>query len=161
MANDINSVTLTGRLTREAELRYTNSGTAICRFSLAVNRRKRSGEVWEDEVSYFDVVLWGKQGESLSRYLERGKQVAVSGELRQNRWEQEGKNRSKVEIVANNVQLLGNPSANSNGFTGGGAPSGPRKPSTSGGYDDYRGGSNDRSSMKYDGPEQFDDDIPF
>ncbi len=107
MSNDINSVTLVGRLTREAELKYTNTGTPICKFSIAVNRRKKQGEQWVDEVSYFDIVLWGKQGEAIQQYLTKGKQVAVSGELRQNRWEQDGQNRSKVEIVASDVQLLG------------------------------------------------------
>jgi len=106
MANDINVVTLVGRLTRECQLKYTNSGTAVCKFSLAVNRKKKQGDQWVDEVSYFDIVLWGKQGEAISQYLLKGKQIAVSGELRQNRWEQDGQNRSKVEINASNVQLL-------------------------------------------------------
>lgn len=107
MANDINHVVLVGRLTRDSELKYTNTGTAIGKFSIAVNRRKRSGDQWTDEVSYFDIVLWGKTAEALNQYLQKGKQVAVSGELRQNRWEQDGQNRSKVEIIANNLQLLG------------------------------------------------------
>ena len=105
--NDINNVTLVGRLTRDAELRYTNSGMAICRISLAINRRKKTGEGWSDEPNFFDVVLWGKTGESLNQYLQKGKQVAVQGELRQSRWEQDGQTRSKVEVHAVNVQLLG------------------------------------------------------
>jgi single-strand DNA-binding protein len=159
MANDINMVVIVGRLTRDAELRYTNSGTAVCRFSLAVNRRKRSGDSWEDEASFFDVVLWGKQGEAINTYLEKGKQVAVHGELRQNRWEQDGQKRSRVEIVANNVQLLGSPAS------GGGASqqnsgrsnNAPLRGSQYNG--DSQRASNGPSS--YPGPEQFDDDIPF
>ncbi|MGM0431226.1 MAG: single-stranded DNA-binding protein [Spirochaetota bacterium] len=159
MANDLNSVVLIGRLTRDCELRYTNSGTAVCRISIAVNRRKRSGDSWEEEANFFDVTLWGKQGEALSNYLEKGKQIAVHGELRQNRWEQDGQKRSRVEIAANNVQLLGSPS------TGGG-----QSPARSGGQrsaapKNNRGSEGQYGSESagggYAGPEQFDDDIPF
>lgn len=158
MANDINIVTLVGRLTREAELKYTNSGLAVCKFSLAVNRRKRSGEQWTDEVSYFDVVLWGKQGEAIQQYLGKGKQIAVSGELRQNRWEQDGQNRSKVEIVASNVQLLGGGSGNSGGGSGnyGGNQSENQsnEPSERKSFGEFQPASSN-------GPENFEDDIPF
>ena len=106
---DINHVVLVGRLTRDAELRYTQGGTPVVKFSVAVNRRKKAGEEWVDEVSFFDVVFWGKMGEAINQYLVKGKQVAVTGELRQNRWEQDGQPRSKVEIVASNLQLLGQP----------------------------------------------------
>ena len=104
---DINRVILVGRLTRDAELRYTGGGVAVCKFSIAINRRKKSGDSWEDEAHFFDVVLFGKQGEAINQYLVKGKQVGIDGELRQNRWEQDGQSRSKVEIAAFNVQLLG------------------------------------------------------
>ncbi len=147
MANDINVVMLVGRLTRDAELKYTNTGTAVCNFSLAVNRRKRSGEQWTDEVSYFDIVLWGKQGEAIHQYLGKGKQVAVSGELRQDRWEQDGQNRSKVKITASNVQLLG-------GSTGG-AASGTKRDQNTAPFENF---SQQKPSK---GPQDFEDDIPF
>ncbi len=154
MANDINSVVLVGRLVRDAELRYTNAGTAVCKFSLAVNRRKRTGDTWDDEVSFFDIVLWGKQGEAVSRYLEKGKQVSVAGELRQNRWEQDGQTRSKVEVVALNVQLLGGaPGGGSSGQGGGRGPAAQRQ--------DKGPGAGEAQDFPYSGPEQFDDDIPF
>ena len=124
MANDINSVTLVGRMTRDGELKYTNSSLAVLKFSLAVNRKKKSGNDWVDEVSYFDIVLWGKQGEAIQKYLSKGKQVAVTGELRQNRWEQDGQNRSKVEVVASNVQLLGGGDNQSSGNSGSSGSSG-------------------------------------
>ena len=146
MANDINTVVLVGRLTRDAELKYTNAGTAVCKFSIAVNRKKRSGEQWIDEVSYFDIVLWGKQGEAIHQYLGKGKQIAVNGELRQNRWEQDGQTRSKVEINASNVQLLGGGSGGSPGMSRGGADSAP-----------FEKFNNQNTS----GPEGFEDDIPF
>ena len=147
MAVDINVVVLVGRLTRDCELKTTPQGTPVCRFSIAVNRRKRTGDRWEDEVSYFDVVLWGKSAETLKPYLQKGRQVSIEGELRQNRWEQEGKTNSKVEVVANNVQLLGG------GNQGAPAP--------------MQGGpaGRDVQSQSYSpvsGPEAFDDnDIPF
>jgi single-strand DNA-binding protein len=106
---DLNRVTLIGRLTRDAELKYTSGGTAVCKFSIAVNRRKKNGDEWVDEASFFDVVLWGRQGEAVNRYLLKGKQVGVDGELRQERWQDRdsGQSRSKVEIEASNIQLLG------------------------------------------------------
>jgi single-strand DNA-binding protein len=104
---DINHVVLTGRLTRDAEVKYTVDGQGICKFSVAVNRRRKQGEQWVDEADFFDVVVWGRQGETLSRYLVKGKLVGIDGTLRQERWEQGGQNRSKVEVVATNLQLFG------------------------------------------------------
>ena len=104
---DVNHTILIGRLTRDAELKYTSGGMAVCKFSLAVGKRRKHGDEWVEETSFFDIVLWGKSGEALNKYLVKGKQVAIEGELHQNRWEQDGQSRSKVEINANNVQLLG------------------------------------------------------
>jgi len=104
---DINHVTIVGRLTRDAELNYTATGQPVCKFSIAVNRQRKEGDKWVDEASFFDVTLWGKRGESVNQYLLKGKQIGVEGELRQDRWIKEGQNRSKVEIMATNVQLLG------------------------------------------------------
>jgi single-strand DNA-binding protein len=150
---DINHVVLVGRLTRDAELKYTAGGQAVCKFSVAVNRRKKSGEQWVDEANFFDIVLWGRQGESLNQYLLKGKQVGVDGELRQDRWEQDGQNRSKVEIVANNLQLLGGNSSAS-GSGGGGSYQerrvGEDRPARTEGPVDGGGGT-----------DGFTDDIPF
>ena len=107
MANDLNVVALSGRLTRESELRYTNGGMAICRFSLAVNRRTKKGDNWEDEASFFECSMFGKSAESVNQFLEKGKQVNVVGELRQNRWEKDGQMQSRVEVIVNNLQLIG------------------------------------------------------
>ena len=104
---DINHVVLVGRLTRNAELKYTNSGAAVSKFSVAINQRRKKDDQWTDEAHFFDIVLWGKSAESLNPYLVKGKQVGLEGQLRQNRWEQEGQSRSKVEIFATNVMLLG------------------------------------------------------
>ncbi|OJF77682.1 MAG: single-stranded DNA-binding protein [Treponema sp. CETP13] len=104
---DVNHVILIGRLTRDAELKYTSGGFPVSNFSIAINRRRKNGDQWLDEVHYFDITLFGKAGESLKPYLLKGKQIAVDGELRQDRWEKDGQSRSKVYIAANNVQLLG------------------------------------------------------
>lgn len=118
MAEDINKVLLVGRLTREAELTYTGSGAALCKFSLAVNRRRKQGDHWIDEVNFFDIHLWGKRGESLHPYLSKGTQLAVEGQLRQERWNQDGVNRSRVSIEGINIQLLGNGQNNRGVATG-------------------------------------------
>lgn len=149
MANDINVVVLVGRLTRDSEFKTTSGGTAVCRFSVAVNRKKKTGDKWEDEVNYFDVVLWGKSAESLHTYLDKGRQVSIEGELRQNRWEQDGQARSKVEIFANNVQLLSSPAA------------GQTVPAGNGRTNGYQGSENPVQDS-IPGPESFNDaDIPF
>ena len=131
MAQDLCSVTLIGRLTRDAELKVTQGGTSIVRFSVAQTHRKKVGDSWEDEPHFFDVTMMGKTAESVHRFLTKGKQVAIQGELRQNRWEQDGQPRSKVEIFAFSLQLLGggerqegSGSSNSPGFSGGFAGSG-------------------------------------
>ena len=109
---DLNHVVLIGRLTRDADLKYTSGGYAISNFSIAVNRSKKNGDQWVDEASFFDINLFGKSAENLKQYLVKGKQVAIDGELRQDRWEQDGQPRSRVVVVANNIQLVG---GNSNG----------------------------------------------
>lgn len=105
--SDVNHVVLIGRLTRDSELKYTAGGTAVCKFAIANDRRKKVGDEWKDETSFYDVVLWGKRGEAINQYLVKGKQVAIDGELHQNRWTQDGQSRSKIEIVADEVELLG------------------------------------------------------
>lgn len=107
MPEDINRVTLVGRLTRDCEVKPI-ANTTVCTFSIAVNRRVNRGGNWEDEASFFDIDLWGAQGTALQGYLKKGKQVGVAGALKQNRWEtSDGQKHSRVVINANNVQLLG------------------------------------------------------
>ena len=105
---DVNRVIEIGRLTRDEELKYTPGGMAVGSFAIAVNRRVKKGQEWTDEVNYFDVVVYGKQAESLKRFLIKGKQICVDGYLHQDRWQdQNGQNRSAVKIIANDIQLLG------------------------------------------------------
>jgi single-strand DNA-binding protein len=145
---DINRVVLVGRLTRDAELKYTSGGQAVCKFSIAVNRRRKNGEQWEDEANYFDIVLWGRQGESLNQYLLKGKAIGVDGELRQDRWQQDGQNRSRIEVVAANIQLLG---GNPGGGSSGGGGQGTYQPRNDGG---------DHAPPPA-GDDGFANDIPF
>lgn len=103
---DINRVIEIGRLTRDAEVSYTPGGTAIAKFSIAVNRRVKNGDGWADEANYFDVQVFGKTAENLKPFLLKGKQVGVDGYLKQDRWEKDGQKFSKVTINANDIQLL-------------------------------------------------------
>jgi single-strand DNA-binding protein len=105
---DFNRVILAGRLVRDPEMRYTPSGTAVASFSLAVNRRSRQeGGELKEEVSFIDVVAFGKVGETSANYLKKGRAVLLEGRIQQRRWEtKEGEKRSKVEVVANLVQFL-------------------------------------------------------
>jgi len=155
---DVNHVILIGRLTRDAELKYTSGGMAVCKFAIAVNKRRKQGEQWVEEANFFDIVLWGRSGESLNQYLVKGKQVAIEGELHQNRWEQDGQARSKIEIMANNVQLLGGNA----GAQGGG--SGGYQASSSGGASAPNGGSpapyQKRPAPAQSGPSDMDDSVP-
>lgn len=113
----INRTILIGNLTRDAEVTYTPGGMAIAKMSIAVNRKVKSGDGWADEVSYFDLQLFGKQAEGLKPYLLKGKKIGVDGYLKQERWEQEGQKRSRVVINANDIELL-SPRENSGNNSG-------------------------------------------
>ena len=119
-ATNVNVVVVTGNLTRDPELRSTPSGTPVCKLRVAVNsRRKNASGDWEDKPNYFDVTVWGAQGENCATYLSKGRPVAVEGRLDWREWEtQEGQKRQAVEIIANSVQFLGSRDGGgqSNGF---------------------------------------------
>ena len=109
---DTNSIILIGRITKdcgadERSFSYVGNGIAKAVVSLAVNRSVKKNDKWEDEVSYFDVTIWGKVAESLKNKLVKGKQIAVTGYLKQDRWEKDGKKQSKINIIAESVQLVG------------------------------------------------------
>ncbi len=109
-ATNVNVVVITGNLTRDPELRSLSSGTSVCKLRVAVNSRRKdssSGE-WVDKPNYFDVTVWGAQGENCATYLSKGRPVAVDGRLEWREWEaQDGTKRQAVEIIANSVQFLG------------------------------------------------------
>jgi len=104
---DINVVILVGRLTRDPELRYTPTGTAVTSFGLAVNNRRKVGDEWKEEPCFVDVKIFGRMAETSSEYLSKGRQCAIEGRLSYSKWEKDGQTRSKLEIIANNIQFLG------------------------------------------------------
>ncbi len=178
---DLSIAVLVGRLTRDAELKYTNGGQPVCHFSVATSSRKKKGDQWVDEPSFWDVDLWGKQGESLNQYLTKGKLVAVEGSMRQDRWEQDGQSRMKVQISANTVQLLGGGQGGGSGASGGsynenqGSSGGSQGNAGNGnqggarewqGRDGSRGGEQSQpqprqQAQKAPQSDDFSDDIPF
>jgi single-strand DNA-binding protein len=107
---NINRVVLVGNLTKDPELRHTPSGTPVCKLRIAVNTRQKDGATgeWTDKPNYFDVTVWGNQGESCAQYLAKGRAVGIDGRLDWREWEaQDGSKRQAVEIIADSVQFLG------------------------------------------------------
>ena len=116
---DLNHVVLIGRLTQdlgsdERSFGYVGNGQARANVSIAVNRSKKDGDQWIEEVNYFNITIWGKTAENLKPYLTKGKQICVEGHLKQDRWEKDGQKQSRVTIVADSVQLLGGKSDSNN-----------------------------------------------
>ena len=148
MPANINRVVLVGNLTRDPELRHTPSGTAVCSLRLAVNsRRKDQSGQWVDKPNYFDITVWGQQGESCAQYLSKGRPVAVDGRLEWREWDaQDGGKRQAVEVVADSVQFLG---SRGDGEGGGGNQFIPQQ---------QAGGSGPGDDFA---PSPADDDIPF
>ena len=123
-ASNINRVTITGNLTRDPELRSLQSGTSVCKLRVAVNSRRKDGATgdWVDKPNYFDVTVWGAQGENCANYLFKGRPVAVDGRLDWREWEdKDGNKRQSIEIIADTVQFLGSRDgggeSSGNGFT--------------------------------------------
>jgi single-strand DNA-binding protein len=130
---DFSRAILAGNLTRDPETRFAPSGTAVTTFSLAVKRWSKANNEFKQEVSYFDIVTFGKTGEKCAERLSKGSGVLLEGRIQQRRWESDGVKRSKVEIVADNVQFLDSP----------------------------RGASAEGAPGPEPAPEAPDDDIPF
>jgi single-strand DNA-binding protein len=109
-ATNINRVVMTGNLTADPELRSLPSGTSVCKMRIACNTRRKNGSTgeWEDKPNYFDVTVWGAQGENAARYLSKGRPVAIDGRLEWREWEaQDGSKRQATDIIADSVQFLG------------------------------------------------------
>lgn len=104
----INAVTISGNLTRDPELRQTQSGANILSMGVAVNDRRKnpqSGE-WEDYPNFIDCVMFGQRAESVSKFLDKGSKVAIHGKLRYSSWEKDGQRRSKVEVVVDDIEFM-------------------------------------------------------
>mgnify|MGYP004652019799 FL=1 len=132
----VNQVAITGNLTREPELRSTAGGTDVLSFGIAVNdRRKNASGQWEDVPNFFECITFGNRAKALSDILTKGMKVAISGKLHYSSWVKDGKNHSKVDIIANEIELMQN-----------------RKPQPEQPQQDYQSG--------YQQPTMYDD-IPF
>ena len=110
MASTLNVVALVGRLVRPCEMKQSNSGTAICSFSIAVNKSKKTQDgSWQEVASFFECTYFGKAAEGVSQYLTKGKQVSIQGSLDQQTWKDKttGQNRSKVVVIIYSLGLLG------------------------------------------------------
>jgi single-strand DNA-binding protein len=165
----LNKVMLIGNLTRDPELRVTPKGTAICQFGLAVNRQfKDESGATRDETTFVDIEAWGKQGETVAKYLTKGRPLFVEGRLKLDTWDDKttGQKRSKMKVVLENFQFLGG----REGGEGGGAPgAAPRAASTGGdeGIDQTieRHTPPARTATKPTPPpppqDNIDEDVPF
>ena len=154
-----NRVVLVGNLTRDVDLRYTPSQTAVTDIGLAVNDRVKRNNEWVDETTFVDVTLWGRQAEVANEYLSKGAPVLIEGRLKLDTWEQEGQKRSKLRVVGEKMQMLG---SRSGGGSGGGQSGGGSRPQSGGqvqpgGQGDYAGAG--YGDVPMSGPG--DDDVPF
>jgi len=157
-ATNINRIVMTGNLTRNPELRNTSGGTPVCSLRIACNtRRKDASGNWVDKPNYFDVTVWGAQGENCAQYLQKGRPVAIDGRLEWREWQdQQGNKRQSVDIIADSVQFLG---SRDTGENGGGARFTPQSdvPADTADFQTAPAGSPSEGS----GGGAADDDIPF
>ena len=159
-ASNVNVVVITGNLTRDPELRHLGSGTAVCKLRVAVNSRRKDGQTgeWVDKPNYFDVTVWGAQGENCANYLQKGRPVAVEGRLDWREWEDQGGNkRQSVEIIANSVQFLGSRDGSGGGGGGNGNGGGGFAPPQS----DVPADTSDFGGAPAGAGSASEDDIPF
>ncbi|MBI5445475.1 MAG: single-stranded DNA-binding protein [Deltaproteobacteria bacterium] len=154
MARGVNKVILIGNLGKDPEVRYTQGGTAVGNFSLATTERRKQGETWADHTEWHNIVVFGRQAELSSQYLQKGSTVYVEGRLQTRKWQdKEGNNRYMTEIVVNDIQFLGR----TKGQATAGAEAGPSygAPRTQPVHDDFPGPPAD------DGGFDPNDDVPF
>ena len=135
MASNINRVVLSGNLTRDPEIRRTQSGMAIMSFGMAVNDRRKNSQTgeWEDHANFVDCTMFGTRAERLSDYLSKGSKVAIEGKLRYSAWERDGQKRSKLEVLVDELEFMSSRGASRQGD----------------------------SEPEYVEAEVYDDDIPF
>jgi len=152
-----NRVILLGNVTRDPELRYISSGTAVTEIGLAVNdRRKTATGEWVDETTFVDITFWGRTAEIACEYASKGSPLLIEGRLKLDTWEKDGKKNSKLRVVGDKLQLLGS--------RGDGPRGGAGKPRVAAGRAGTGGGESFDAGPEYDGSEAssaVDDDIPF
>jgi single-strand DNA-binding protein len=113
-----NRVILIGHLTRDPELKYIPSGTAVAEVGIAVNDRVKKNDVWVDETTFVDVTLWGRTAEVANEYLRKGAATLIEGRLKLDTWEKDGQKRSKLRVIGEKLQMLGNKRDETNQETG-------------------------------------------
>jgi single-strand DNA-binding protein len=155
-----NRVILVGNLTRDIELRYIPSGTAVAEIGMAVNDRIKKGDQWVDETTFVDVTLWGRTAEVANQYLTKGSNVLIEGRLKLEQWEKDGQKRSKLKVVADKMQMLG---GRGEGGGSGGAPRGGASRAPARQQDNYDSGFDSGSYDNYSSAPSAppEDDIPF
>jgi single-strand DNA-binding protein len=146
-----NRVVLVGNLTRDPELRYIPSGTAVSDIGLAVNDRVKRGDQWVEEAVFIDITLWGRTAEIANEYLSKGSSVLIEGRLKLDRWEKDGQKHSKLKVVGERLQMLGAREGSRGGARGG---------RTSQPGDDQPQYDDSEQYMPAGGPPP-NDDIPF
>jgi single-strand DNA-binding protein len=177
-----NKVVLMGNLTRDPELRYTQSNLAVCKVGLAVNRRVKDSQTdqWREEATFVDVTIFGKRGEAFEKFHKKGASAFIDGELRFDQWEdkESGQKRSKLYVVANNWEFVGGGRGENSGGGGGGGydnqsggygggggggGGGYQQASAGGGGGGYGGGGGGGAADSGGGSAAFlgDDDTPF
>lgn len=157
----LNKVMLMGNLTRDPELRVTPKGTPICQFSLAINRqfKMESGETRE-EVIYVDIEAWGKQGETIAKYCTKGRPLFVEGRLRLDQWEDKNtkEKRSRMKVVLENFQFLGDGRGGGQSSAGGNAEAGADHPASP---ERYAPPPRPAAAKPAPAQENLDEDVPF
>lgn len=142
---NFNKVIIAGNITRDIVLRYTPANTAVTDIGVAINERIKKGDDWVDEPVFVDVTLWGRTAEIANEYLEKGSPVLIDGRLKFETWEADGQKRSKLKVVGEKMQMLGD------GNGGGRGGQSTNEPKTA--YD---------STIEGQQPRQYaDDGIPF
>jgi single-strand DNA-binding protein len=168
-----NRVILMGNLTRDIEVRYLQSGTAVCDIGLAVNDRRKNQQTgeWIDEVTFVDITLWGRTAEVAGEYLSKGSPVMIEGRLKLDQWEKDGQKHSKLKVIGERMQMLGTKGGAGGGGGGGGGRGSSQNYGGSSSYDDS-GDYGDMPSAPPRGPSQqraapsappppTQDEIPF
>ena len=155
----INRVIISGNLTRDPELRRTQSGMAIMSFGVAVNDRRRNQQTgeWEDYANFVDCTMFGNRAESLSNYLSKGTKVAIEGKLRWSQWEREGQKRSKLEVIVDELESMSSRDRQQGGYQNNGGYQGGYQ-----GDGGYQAASAPAPAPSIDATSSvYDDDIPF
>lgn len=147
MSNDLNSVHLSGRLVKDAEVKYTGDGKVLCSFSLAVNDYLPSAEN-NSYCNFLDIVIWGKRAEAVHNYLTKGKRILIVGKIKQERWEHEGAKKNKIKIIASEIIFIDSVKKDGNN-------SNSNFLKTENNFPDF---SNNEENLN---PDNKDEDVPF